>query len=280
MRKNIYFILVLLFSVTCVDAQIKLQPFLGVGSQSIDYSYDNASLAGGSGLGFGANALYYLNQNMVVGAGVKMVKYQATASLVDLDYTVDLVDVDDDSYELTATSSDVKEEHNLSTIEIPLFFRYQDWLSEKVLWYGSTGPVLVLPGSMKSEFTSGTLNTSGYYSEWNLTIEDVEEYGFYERSLVGESPEVDTKMSVAWSFEVGAEYLINKRLNLFVAASYQQGLSDVAEGSGDDTLISDPYTFNSSLSASDGIKLKSMAIKFGVTIDLTPPDKAGVKSIR
>ena len=278
MRKNIYFILVLLFSVTCVDAQIKLQPFLSVGSQSIDYSYDNASLAGGGGLGFGANALYYLNQNMVVGAGVKMVKDKATASLVD--YTSDLIDADGDSYELEVILSDVEEEHSLSTVEIPLFFRYQDWLSEKVLWYGSTGPVFVLPGSMKSEFTSGALSTSGYYDEWHLTIDDVEEYGFYKRDLVGESPEVDTKVSVAWSFEVGAEYLINKRLNLFVAACYQQGLSNVADGSGDDALISDSYTFNSSLSASDGIKLKSMGIKFGVTIDLTPPDKAGVKSIR
>lgn len=280
MRKNIYIIIGLLFIVSVVGAQIKIQPFLGIGSQSIDYSYDQASVEGGVGFCFGANALCFLNENMVFGGGFKFSNYQATVSLTDLNYTTDLVDEDGDSYELTAASSGVKEEHSLSAIEIPLFFRYQDWLTNDILWYGSTGPVFVLPGSMKSKFTSGSLQTSGYYEEWNLTIDDVAEYGFYERSLVGDANEVDVKTTVAWSFEVGAEYFINKRMNLFVAASYQQGLSNVFEGNGSDALITDPYTFNSSLSSADGIKLKSLGVKFGITLDLTPPKKEAVKSLR
>jgi hypothetical protein len=278
--KKIDIVLVLLLIVSLGEAQIKVQPYVGFGNQSIHYSSDNASVDGVSGLNVGLDAFYYINQKMAVGGGIRMVNYGAIASVYDQVYSAELTDEDGDDYVLSATFNGIEEDHHLTAIEIPLFFRYQHWLTNDIMLFGSTGPVLIFPGSMESKFTSGTLATEGYFPEWNVTIDDVAEMGFYERDIAGDGPQVDVNTSLAWNLAFGAEYFLSKKLNLFMTVSYQSSLSSVSDGQSNNDIMSDAYTFNGSMAGASDIKLTQMGVKIGVTIDITPVEKAGVKSIR
>ncbi len=278
--KKIDIVLALLLIVSLAQAQVKVQPYVGFGNQSIHYSSDNASVDGAIGMNMGLDAFYYINQKMAVGGGIRMVNYGAKASVYDQVYSAELTDEDGDDYVLSATFDGIEEDHHLTAIEIPLFFRYQHWVTNDIMLFGSTGPVLIFPGNMESKFTSGTLATEGYFPEWNVTVDDVDEMGFYERDITGNGPDVDASTSLAWNLSFGAEYSIAKRLNMFMAVSYQSSLSSVSDGQSNSDIMSDAYTFNGSMAGAGDIKLSQMGIKIGVTIDITPVEKAGIKSIR
>ncbi len=271
----------MMVAVSSLKAQIRIQPSLGFGVQKLNFDSDIATVSGTTGITIGANAFYELNEDMFVGAGFAMMTYGADAT-IDYNYESgsSRVDMDGDSYILSANFSGVKEKYRMTTIEIPILFKYQRWVSADILLTGTTGPVFILPGGLKSEFVSGDIATSGYYSEWNMTIDDLPEYGFYSRSLSGDMPDYDLKPSFGWTLQVGAEYYLAKRLNLTATLYYQTGFGSVVDVQKDVAFMEDPSVYNGSMYYSDKVNLSSMGIKIGLLFDLTPPEKAGVKSIR
>ncbi len=254
---------------------------LGFGIQKLNFDSDIAQVDGTTGVTLGANAFYAINEDMFVGAGFAMMTYGADASInYNYESGSSRIDMDGDSYILNASFNGVKEEYRMTTIEIPILFKYQRWVSPDVLLTGTTGPVFILPGGLKSEFVSGDLATSGYYSEWNMTIDDVEGYGFYNRTLSGDMPDYDLKPTFGWTLQVGAEYYLAKRLNLTATLYYQTGFGSVVDVQNEGVFMEDPAVYNGSMYYSDKVTLSSMGIKIGLLFDLTPPEKAGVKSIR
>lgn len=279
LNKNTLIILLLLLVINPMVAQIKLLPWVGLGAQSIHYTSKSASVDGASGVNFGVDGYYYFNEHMALGAGLRMGSYEATAKFGSFSLEQFLVDMDGDSYVLTSSSNGIEELHKISTIEIPILFRYEKWISNSILLFGATGPVFVLPRNVESNFVSGDLVTSGYYPEWDLTITNVEEYGYYTRDLKGEMPSAKAKTTLAWALEAGGEFFISKRMNLVVSLYYQPGLSSITDSS-EESLMPDAYTFNGSLMGANGVKLSKMGIRVGVNFDLTPKEKEGIKSIR
>ncbi len=269
----------LLVSVTTI-AQFKLQPSIGFGSQSIDYKFDGATVDGSSGISLGADLFYYLNDNIVVGAGVRFANYKATSSLNDFSIMQSGVDVDEHNYEQTKVSKGISETHTMSAIEIPLLLRYQKWVSGSFIVFGSTGPVFVIPGKLKTSFDSGTLNISGYYENWDLVIDDADPYGFGSRNLADYEPEIDSKTSLSWAIEAGVEYFINKRFNLMLTAYFQPGLSSIATSNKEVGAVVDPFAFEGSSVGASDVKINKIGLRLGINFDLSPPEKSSIKSIR
>ncbi len=276
--KRLLVLPVLLVSISAMT-QLRLQPSFGLGGQSVNYDYEGATVEGASGVNLGADLYYYLNEDIALGAGVRFSGYKATTSLSNSSVQESGVDIDGDAYQLNRVSNNIAESHSVSAIEIPLLARYQKWVSGSFIVFGSTGPVFVIPGSVKTEFDSGVYATSGYYEKWNLTIDDANEYGFISQDLSNYTPELKSKASMSWTVELGTEYFINKRLNLMVVAFYQPGLSGVIDSSGDQE-VADPLVFNGSMAGADQVKINKMGIRVGINFNLTPPEKSSIRSIR
>ncbi len=278
---NIFVLLLFMVATSAIHAQIRIQPSLGFGIQKLNFKSDIATVDGTSGITLGANAFYELNEDMFVGSGFAMMTYGADATInYNYEAGTSSVDMDGDSYFLSADFNGVKEKYRMTTIEIPILFKYQRWVSPDILLTGTTGPVFILPGGLKSEFVSGNLATSGYYPEWNLTIDDIPEYGFSSRTLSSDMPDYDLKPTFGWTLQVGAEYYLAKRLNLTATLYYQTGFGSVVDVQKDAVFMADPSVYNGSMYYSDKVTLSSVGIKVGLLFDLTPPEKAGVKSIR
>ncbi len=271
----IFFFIGLLLCMPAV-AQIKLQPFVGIGSQSLNYTYEGASVSGASGVNFGADVFYYLTEDLAVGAGLRLTSYKSDATIGDYEYFSTGTDKDGDAYALTKTFADIEESHKLSAIEIPLLIRYQKWVSGSIIVYGATGPVFVLPGSLKTTFNSGVVSSEGFYEKWNLTIDDASGYGYITTNLPDIEPELTAKTSLSWALEIGGEYFINKRLNLTLTAYYQPGMSSFMEAEEQN----DVFGYRGSLAEASNAKLNKVGIKFGINFDLTPTERSSIKSIR
>ncbi len=276
---KILLVALLTLTLFSVNAQFKIQPSFGYGSQSINYKSEYATVKGVSNYNFGINAFYYISQDIALGAGFHMADYGATAVFNNVSLQENRVDIDGEEFELTADFNGVNEEHTISVMEFPIFIRYQKWLSNNIMFFGSTGPVFIIPGTMSGKFTSGSVETSGYYPQWNLTIDDLPAYGFYARDLNEDIPEVEVKSSIGWNFEAGVELYVQKRINAFISACYMAG-GNISNASGDSEILPDLNTFNGSMAGVDKISLSKLGIRIGLTIDLTPIEKAGIKSIR
>ncbi len=262
-----------------INAQIKISPFISYGVQSMKYSYDNENTKGNMGIGFGADLQYHLSEYMIIGTGVRIHTYGATTSFDQFYAEQEMVDTDGDSYILKTTGTNIKEEYKSTAIEIPIFFRYQKWINSDMILYGATGPVISFLSNPKTTM-SGTLNTEGYYSSWNLTIDDVEEYGFYSRDVDESKTDTQLKTSLGWLFEIGTEYYFSKRLNLALGVFFQPGLTNISNGGTDSSLMTDAFSYNGTLNGAEKVNLSKIGLRVGVNFDLTPNYRSSVKSIR
>lgn len=282
--KRIYILLIITailgLSATDIVAQFKIVPSIGVGSQAMNFKSDHYTVSGLSGINFGGDVYFYIGEDMAIGGGIRLAEYGAKSTLSSYNFSEARTDIDGDSYLLTADFTNVDEEYKLSVLEIPILFKYEKWLSTSLTLSASGGPVILMPGKIKGSFESGSVETSGYYSEWNLTINDLPEYGFYNRELTGSMDDIAAKTSFGILFEAGAEYFLTKRIYLTLSAYYQSSLGSVFEGNVSNQFLSNPALVEGSILNAPDVKLSRMGIKLGVSFDLTPPEKAGIKSIR
>ncbi|WP_139314926.1 outer membrane beta-barrel protein [Saccharicrinis aurantiacus] len=272
-------ILVLQMPIAVLNAQIKLSPFISYGSQSVNYDYRANSSKSMMGIGFGADIQYHISEYMIIGSGIRYNEYGATFNLGSFQSEAPMIDQDNDAYILKASGTNIEEEHTVGAIEVPLFFRYQKWISSDFILYGATGPVFSFLGTVKTTINSGSLSTSGYYPQWNLTIDDVPEYGFYTRDITELSTVTEFKTSIAWLIEVGSEYYVSKRLNLAFGLYYQPGLNNISSTTAEG-LLTDPNSYTGTINNADKIQLTKAGFKLGVNFDLTPNKRSSVKSIR
>ncbi len=271
--KSAFLVAVFSFVFRDSNAQLKLQPLVGYGIQSMKYDYGSTDIKGSGGLNIGADLFYYINDNIAVGSGVRFSTYKTMATLDSYESTSSGTDVDGDSYEATSTLSGVSEKYTQSTIEIPLLGRYQKWLNGSVIVFGTTGPVFIIPGSSNTDIESGSLSTTAYYEEWNLTVDEASEYDYGTSDISGSSSG-NAKFSLAWDVEIGAEYFLNKRMNLSFTAFYQPGLTSFVSST------NSGGSFAGTMVSSGAAKLSKFGIRFGLSIDLSPPEKQSLKSIR
>ncbi len=276
--KSVFLLVFMLFVVSLTNAQLKLQPLVGFGTQKMGYDYGNINVKGSGGLNIGADLFYYLNDNIAVGAGVRFSTYKTTATADSATISSSgNVDKDEDTYTGMLTLKDFSEKNSLSSIEIPLLGRYQKWVGPDFIVFGTTGPVFIIPGACKTDLESATVSSSGLLEDYGgVLLDEASEYGYYNDSIMsGTSFDNNAKFSLAWDIEVGAEYYLNSRINLSLTAFYQPGLTNFI-GSSDMSA----GTFTGTLSGAGSAKLSKLGIRFGLTIDLTPPEKSSVKSIR
>ncbi len=276
--KTVLLLVTMLFIGSITKAQFKLQPLIGYGMQKMKYDYGNIDIKGSGGLNIGADLFYYLNDNIAVGTGVRFATYKSTATTDSTMITSSgQVDKDEDNYEGMFTLENFSEKNSFSSIEIPLFGRYQKWFGPDIILFGTTGPVFVIPGACKTDLEKATVSSSGLLADYGgVLLDDASEYGYYTDSIMsGESFDNNAKFSLGWDVEVGAEYYLNSRINLSLTAFYQQGLTNFVNSDGMSV-----GSFEGTLAGSGSAKLSKLGVRFGLTIDLTPPEKSSVKSIR
>lgn len=141
-----------------------------------------------------------------------------------------LIDSDNQSYDATYSSTGLSETWDASYIEIPLSVKLQLMAGKWTFYLKPGASYNVLASSSYTQ--NGSYSRSGYYKEFEVTFENLPEYGFYQNSR-NESSGKPAFTSFINPF-LGLGFVFPaKRGNLFMEARYYPGsLTMVKEGNG------------------------------------------------
>lgn len=125
------------------------------------------------------------------GVGLRMLSLSATKSAHTLNITAH--DYDGFAYNALYYYSDLQENLHLTYFDIPIRVCIGQPIKNQITVYAKLGitPSILL----KSDYqVNGTYSTKGYYPEWGLLLEDVEELGFENNQAFdsdGEQPDIN-----------------------------------------------------------------------------------------
>lgn len=129
-----------------------------------------------------------------------------------------------------------------------------------------TGINLSFPMDNKFE-SSGIFTYKGYFPAYNVTLENLPDYGFPTNLNIKTFGELELNPLIyGASVSAGIDYLINKRVQLTLATFYERSISGITNYPSVDefNLITDSGHFNSLLSGSSKTALQSIALKLGI----------------
>lgn len=209
---------------------------------------------------------YFFSKNIGFITGVNY--YSSFSSYCNLETyqnQYNTFDVENDPYELRVTGSDIEETQQIDILSIPVCISFRKPLNSTISFFLQSGINLFVP--LINKYQSGGIFTyKGYFPAYNVLLEDLPEYGFPTNLSVVSKGKVDLKpISFGAVASAGFDYLIQKRVQLVLAAYYDKTLTSVSNYSSPDELLSsETEQINSTMSGSNETKLQSIGIKFSI----------------
>lgn len=214
-----------------------VEAYLGMGYGSLGYRLNNPSSRtnGSFSALLQAQYAYFFTPNWGIGAGLWFTNYTDFARWGgDFVWTADqsgnpLYDSDyEQNYRHTAHIVRWRERQTIHNIGIPISvqFQYQkeDW---KARIFASVGIAPAFSVSKKYRILQGEIDHSGYYPAWDLTLDNMHEFGRKDYRNV---PEAKGALSVRTQADIFADFgallPVNKQIDVFVGGYFNVSLND------------------------------------------------------
>lgn len=172
---------------------------------------------------------YFFHQNVGIGIGAWFTNATSTAHLGGTYTWDDEIDTDlEQHYTHTSQVVEWDERQNILNLGVPISLQFQ-WLNDqrKAGLFASVGvaPVFAVVNSYR--VMRGTVNHSGYYPIWDLTLTDMHEFGnkdyTSEQSAKGS---LDVKPQITVFADLGALIPLTKQIDFFIGGYFQCGAND------------------------------------------------------
>jgi len=208
---------------------------------------------------------HFFSENFGLVTGIGYSFYGSQTVISDYNSKIQTVDIENDPYELTIEGSDIEEKEEIQVLGIPLSFIYHSPISSKTGFFLMTGLNLSIPLSEQFE-TSGVFTCRGYFPEYNVTLENLPEYGFpKDLEIESDGNLLVKRINFMVHFAGGFDYLLSSRIQLAVSAFYERSVSNISDYSvPQDFRILQDQQINSIMSGSRKTNLQSFGVKLGV----------------
>ncbi|WP_281756588.1 hypothetical protein, partial [Neptunitalea chrysea] len=232
---------------------------------TIDYDMPETDIKSGRDLSFGFEYTYRFNKNFGISIGAEYQGYNATATVQQISGAYNTTDYEQESFEFRYNAINLVEEQQMSFINIPLLFSYEN---QEYGFYIKAGAKVGMPVITKYS-VNYNLETSGYYQQYNVELFDPEFMGFGSfTGLSDKGTHIDLKTNIIGSFEFGSKIPLANNHNLYGGLFIDYGLTNIKKEDNYNpvnyTLYKDGAGFkNESVINSNAIKeVKTMA--FGI----------------
>jgi hypothetical protein len=233
------------------------------GLSGLSGSLTNGNISSGLGYHLLVDGKFFFTPNIGFGLGAGYATYTSKVDLSSYVSNTPAVDDVNENFEYRVTASGVKEDIELSAIEIPIFLSYRKPLSEKLGLNANVGLKVSLPITATYQCTEGTLETKGYYASNNVEYANLPNHGFETIDKISYSGKLSTTMAYSLFGNIGITIQMGKMgLNLGVYGSY--GLNSVLKPASK-LLIDYPGKYNSLSSLSEKVSLISGGVRIGVS---------------
>ncbi|MFA6400103.1 MAG: hypothetical protein WCX31_00540 [Salinivirgaceae bacterium] len=182
-------------------------------------------------MNFGFEVSYMFTRGFGLGTGVGMNTYSTNYSI---DYFNEqspslLKDMDGDQYLPSVHVSNLVETDVYESIEIPLLLKLRTGKG-KTAFYMDLGIVYSLISGYYTQ--EGNSTRSGYYPEWELTLEDIPEYDFYtDKSLSATQTDLVVPSSGLSAYAaMGVSIPLSRNFYMKLGANVRYGITDMELG--------------------------------------------------
>lgn len=233
-------------------------------------TYGNWSQDGSFTFGGGIEMNYYLEKPLLgVGARINYTSFKSTFGLESYNQTsVTLADMDKDTFDLDASGNAYSETVQYSFIDIPIFMKFRYVLNNiKFLnhVYINLGTVFSY-GISKTISSEGVYTFKGYYPDYHVDLQDIEEYGFYTKKKFVSKPESQLKsFNISGLAEIGLNILLlGDKLNMNVSIIYQKGLLNLSRGNNDYLMTLGYNNYNALIDSRSKVSTGLFGLNIGI----------------
>jgi hypothetical protein len=228
------------------------------GTQSISelLSSKSSSVSGSVSIG------YLLPSRFGFSAGIGFMPYKTELTLAAFQDSYTMRDSENESYERRVSGTSIKEEQNISFLNFPLCINYFIPFGESFDLFIEPGISLAIP--IKKEYmSSGTFTTKGFYSAYNVLLENLPAYGFANNKIINSEGDLEIKsMVINLTVSGGVEYAIKEKAKIGIGVCYVKSLSDISEYTSPENfqIASNEGQLNSMMGGSSKTTTSSMGI--------------------
>jgi len=198
---------------------------VGGGLHNLSYDIPNGNINGKAGYTVNAAYSYFFNQHWGLQTGIGLQSFRALSTLNTTTSVTD-VDTEGDTYQFRTYYKDWQEEQNSLFIDIPLELQYRFGIGKKTSILASAGVKMALPVSSGYKSIGGQIQTTGYYSQWNVEVTDLPEQGFTTVNN-NYSGSLSLKPTYLGIVDLGGLFNLSKKMDLYAGAYLNYGLNKV-----------------------------------------------------
>jgi hypothetical protein len=229
-------------------------------------SYDIYQIEYDRNMSFGLEFSYMFTRSFGISTGIGRNTYSSKFIIDSYNEqsTTILTDQDGDTYNRILSVNQFKETDVYVSTEIPLLLKYRSGKG-RTAFYTDLGFIYSLISGYYTQ--EGYASRSGYYSEWQVTLEDIPEYDFYtNRWLGGEEVDLVTPSSGLFIYAaMGVSIPLAKNIYMKMGANFRNGLTDMKLGENNHSMGISDFIYDPGKTI-----LRGGGIEIGVTYNLWP----------
>jgi hypothetical protein len=257
--------LILTFSIRAQEKGSDIYFNLGGGMHSLSYSTPYAASQRAIGFTINGGYNYYFSKSLGISLGIGMNSFGSSGVLDGL-MTSASVDMEGADYEHRNYLTLWTEKQSGYMLGIPLGIIYRNPIAKKAGLSATIGVKYLIPVKATYEVTEGKLVSTGYYSEWNVELENLPQYGF---STLNSKPsgEVKLKSGLSLYADLGITFSIAERRSLYLGGYLDYGMTNIAKSQED--LPFGSKGIYTSIVAVPGATDKIIPVSYGLKIGIS-----------
>lgn len=276
--KKIYIIILLLILPGYMFSQISDSKYLfaavemtPVKDMSSFSSTEPISASGAIGTQAHVKVGYIFKSLVGLSCGIGVSNFKSELSLDNFNQRINnLTDGEGDNYNLIINADNYKEEFVASTVDLPISLLFRAGKGKTSFFFN---PGIKLSLSTKGDYSASAVYTyDGEYYEYNITLSDLDYYGFAQNKSESSSGKTNTKASMNLIVATGLEFAFGKDEKMAITAGvyYERGITNISRKDDNFALVKNVISadgqtkeFTSMSSNCDEIKLSAVGLQLG-----------------
>jgi len=206
---------------------------------------------------------YFITRSIGITSGVGYNVYKGLLSLSSYQDNHTAIDEDNESYEQRVSASGVQELQSIGYLSVPVCLAFRLPIGEKAGVFVQAGADVTLP--MKKNYeSSGIFTYKGYYSAYNVLLEDMPQHGFPSNYSSNTEGDLELK-SLGFNLlaSAGFDFSLSQKLQLAIGGAFDKSLSSISQYTSTDEfqLSSEVDQINSMMGGSSKATTQLISLK-------------------
>lgn len=239
---------------------------VGGGLNTLSYKLLDGTQKGQAGYTLNAAYSYFFTPQFGIQTGVGLQSFSSLSTQNYMSASPD-VDTDGQTYEFRSYYKNWQEKQQALFIDIPLELQYKHSIGKKFGIIASAGAKISFPISASYNTSGGALTTTGYYSQWDVELNEMPQHGFSTfTDLKGNLSLKPAYMGIA---DLGGLYKLSEMMDLYFGGYFNYGLNNVVTP-GTNLMFQPNGVYNGVFASAqtNDVKPFSVGIKVGIYLKM------------